>query len=69
LTVGFDILMGGPLTGAAMNPQRAFGPQLVANAWSDGWIYYIAPPIGGAIAALLYDRLYLRAPQQGSTTT
>jgi aquaporin Z len=66
LTIGFDILMGGPLTGAAMNPQRAFGPQLVANAWSDGWIYYIAPPIGAAIAALLYDRLYLRAPRAES---
>ena len=60
LTIGADILMGGPLTGAAMNPQRAFGPQLVGNFWADGWIYYLAPSIGAVIAALLYDRLYLR---------
>jgi aquaporin Z len=60
LTIFADILMGGPITGAAMNPSRAFGPQLVGNFWADGWIYYVAPPIGGAIAALLYDRLYLR---------
>jgi aquaporin Z len=60
LSIFADILVGGPLTGAAMNPARAFGPQLVGNYWADGWIYYLACPIGGALAALLYDRLYLR---------
>jgi aquaporin Z len=60
LTIAADILMGGGLTGAAMNPSRAFGPQLVGNFWADGWIYYLGPLIGGAIAALLYDRIYLR---------
>jgi aquaporin Z len=60
LTIAADILVGGPLTGAAMNPSRAFGPQLVGNFWADGWIYYLAPALGGAIAALLYDQLYLR---------
>jgi aquaporin Z len=59
LTIGADILLGGPLTGAAMNPSRAFGPQLVQNAWSDGWIWYLGPLIGGGIAALAYDLLYL----------
>jgi aquaporin Z len=63
LTVAVDILMGGPLTGAAMNPARAFGPQLIGNFWSDGWIYYLAPSIGAVLAALLYDRLYLRGHQ------
>jgi aquaporin TIP len=60
LTIGVDILVGGPLTGAAMNPSRAFGPELVGWFWSDAWIYYLAPLTGGALAALLYDRLYLR---------
>jgi aquaporin TIP len=58
--IAFDTLMGGPLTGAAMNPARAFGPELVANVWDDFWIWYIGPLAGGAIAALLYDELYLR---------
>jgi aquaporin TIP len=60
LTITLDILAGGPLTGAAMNPARAFGPELVQNVWSDAWIYYVGPPIGAAAAALAYEWLYLR---------
>ena len=54
--------MGGPLTGAAMNPARAFGPQLLGNFWGEGWIYYLGPFAGGVIAALVYEYLYLRPP-------
>jgi MIP family channel proteins len=60
LIIAIDVLMGGPYTGAAMNPARAFGPQLVANFWADGWIYYLGPAIGGVIAAVGYEWLYLR---------
>jgi aquaporin Z len=63
LTITIDVLMGGPLTGAAMNPARAFGPQLVGNFWGEGWIYYLGPVIGALIAAVAYDYLYLRPPQ------
>jgi aquaporin TIP len=60
LAVVFDNLLGYPLTGAAINPARAFGPELVSNSWTDAWIWYVGPLAGGAIAALLYDELYLR---------
>jgi aquaporin TIP len=60
LTIGADILMGGPLTGAAMNPARAFGPELVENYWSNAWIWYLGPLLGAGIAALAYEYLYLR---------
>jgi aquaporin TIP len=60
LTIAADILIGGPLTGAAMNPARAFGPQLVESEWADGWIWYVAPLVGGGLAALAYELLYLR---------
>jgi aquaporin Z len=60
LIVTVDILLGGPLTGAAMNPARAFGPELVqGGAWSDAWIYYVGPFAGGVVAAVLYTFLYL----------
>jgi MIP family channel proteins len=63
LTITADILMGGPLTGGAMNPARAFGPELLPREWSDAWVWYAGPFVGGALAALVYDWLYLRPPR------
>jgi aquaporin TIP len=60
LTITMDVFFGGPLTGAAMNPARAFGPELVGNFWGEGWIYWLGPSIGALIAGLAYDWLYLR---------
>ena len=62
LTITFDILMGGPLSGAMMNPARAFGPELVSRDWTDAWIWYVGPFAGGALGALTYEWLYLRPP-------
>ncbi len=63
LTITADILMAGPITGAAMNPARAFGPELVQHEWADAWIWYVGPVVGGAVAALAYEFLYLRPPR------
>ena len=60
LTITLDIYIGANYTGAAMNPARAFGPDLVQNVWSDAWVWWIGPLVGGALAALLYEYLYLR---------
>jgi MIP family channel proteins len=60
LTITIDILFGGPFTGAAMNPARAFGPQLIGSHWSNWWVWYAGPLLGGGLAALAYDFLYLR---------
>jgi aquaporin TIP len=62
LTITFDVLAGGRLTGAAMNPARAFGPELVQGVWTDWWVYWVGPLIGGGLAALVYELLYLRGP-------
>lgn len=59
LVLLFDILMGGPLTGAAMNPARAFGPALVAQQWQAQYVYWIGPILGGLAAALLWGGLLL----------
>ncbi len=59
-TIAFDVLMAYGLTGGAMNPARAFGPQLAGNHWSHFWVWYIGPFAGGVIAASVYELLYLR---------
>jgi aquaporin TIP len=63
LTITADILMGGPLSGAAMNPARAFGPELLQREWADAWVWYAGPFVGGALAAIAYEWLYLRPPR------
>lgn len=56
LTVFFDILVGGPLTGASMNPARSFGPNLAAGLLDASFaVFWIAPVIGGLVAALVYE--------------
>ena len=61
VAVGFAlaaaIFVAGPLTGGAVNPARAFGPNLLAADLGSLWIYLLAPTIGGVLAAVLYDRV------------
>lgn len=58
LVIAMDILAGGALTGAAMNPARAFGPALFSNFWEGHYVYWIGPAIGGMLAALVYHRVF-----------
>jgi aquaporin Z len=55
LVLLFDILVGGPLTGAAMNPARAFGPALVAGHWLGHVVYWVGPILGAVLASLLWQ--------------
>jgi aquaporin TIP len=59
LSITMGALFGGPFTGAALNPARAFGPALAANHWNNFGVYVIGPLLGGFVAAWSYDTLYL----------
>jgi aquaporin Z len=59
LTLIPAIFVGGPLTGAALNPARAFGPALVALDWHGHLAYWIGPLLGAALAAFLWSKLLL----------
>jgi MIP family channel proteins len=59
LVLLFDILVGGPLTGAAMNPARAFGPALVSGQWLGHLAYWVGPIAGAIVAALLWQYVLL----------
>src|SRR5260370_22082095 len=59
LSISLGILVAGPLTGAALNPARAFGPALVATHWANHGVYWVGPLAAGFVAGVLYDSLYL----------
>jgi MIP family channel proteins len=59
LTIAIDIMMGGPLTGAAMNPARWFGPAVVSQFFDNWYVYWIGPFLGAVVAGLLYSRVFL----------
>ncbi|CAI9754067.1 unnamed protein product [Fraxinus pennsylvanica] len=53
--VGANVLVGGPFSGASMNPARAFGPALVGWRWRNHWVYWLGPFIGAALAGVIYE--------------
>ena len=57
-TLGFSFMLGGPISGGAMNPARAFAPALIVWNFDYQWIYWVAPILGGIIAAGLYKGLH-----------
>jgi MIP family channel proteins len=59
LIITMDILTGGRITGAAMNPARAIGPAIVQQDFTNWWIYWVGPIIGGLIAAFAYTSIWL----------
>lgn len=64
LTVTLDILAGGPLTGAAMNPARWFGAAIPAGTGFEEAIVYFAGPILGAVVAAAIFGYYFMVPDR-----
>jgi aquaporin Z len=53
-------LIGIPITGTSVNPARSLGPALVVGGEALGqvWLFWVAPIIGGVIAAVIWKYLY-----------
>ncbi len=68
LVITMDILAGGPLTGAAMNPARALGPALIDGVWDDHFVYWVGPIAGAVLGALLYHFVFMDEEQRAEGT-
>jgi MIP family channel proteins len=55
--VGLEAIMGGPISGASMNPARSLAPALVALEFTGHWVYWLGPMSGMALAAACYRLL------------
>ncbi len=53
-------IVGVPLTGASMNPARTFGPALASGFWEFHWVYWVGPIIGGIIAGLIMNYVFVK---------
>lgn len=59
--VGLDSFLGGPLTGASMNPARSLGPAALSGVWDHLWIYVLGPIGGAVLGSAVFDVLRQRA--------
>ncbi len=66
LTITMDIFAGGVVSGAVMNPARAFGPAVIQGQFTDFWIWWVGPIVGAVIAALLYNDVLLAGVPAGA---
>jgi glycerol uptake facilitator-like aquaporin len=63
-TLGFVVMIFGPLTGASVNPARWFGPALIGDGLegSDLLVYVLGPLVGAIVAVGVY-RFVIAGPQ------
>ena len=57
-------LIAVPLTGASVNPARTFGPAVISGFWEFHWLYWAAPILGGVVAGLLMNYIYVKKEEQ-----
>ncbi|VAH97851.1 unnamed protein product [Triticum turgidum subsp. durum] len=67
--VGANILVGGAFSGASMNPAVSFGPALVSWEWGYQWVYWVGPLIGGGLAGVIYELLFISRTHEQLPTT
>lgn len=61
-TIALASLVGGPVSGASLNPARSVGPAVVSGSLGSLWIYLVAPVAGAAVGAIAYEWVRRASP-------
>ncbi|RVX13647.1 Aquaporin TIP1-3 [Vitis vinifera] len=69
MTFGLVYTVCGAFDGASMNPAVSFGPAVVSWSWANHWVYWAGPLIGAAIAAIIYDHIFIDSTHEQLPTT
>jgi len=66
--IGYAVLVGHLIgvsfTGPSMNPARTFGPALLSWYWTDHWVYWVGPMVGGGFAGILYKFVFITTKEK-----
>ena len=50
-------IIGTPVSGASLNPARAFASAAMSNIWREHWVYWVGPFVGSCAASFLFARV------------
>ena len=64
--IALEAILGGPISGASMNPARSFAPALISGHFDFHWIYWIAPILGSITGAQIYRLLQDETRNEGN---
>lgn len=67
VVVALDVLVGGAISGASMNPARSFGPALGSGTWADFWVWVVGPISGAVVGAVAYGVVRVPGTPPGAT--
>lgn len=65
-TVALAALVGGPISGASMNPARTLGPVIAGGPSTGLWVYLTAPLVGAAVAIGLHVAMRTRTHREAT---
>lgn len=63
--IALEVLVGGPISGASMNPARTLAPAVVSGHVGSVWLYLLAPTLGAVLAVPTYR--FLTPPREHHT--